>query len=209
MAESRARALSEVSAGFETRIRELLGRRPGRRLESSSALPAAVLVPLFVRQDDLHVLFTKRTDSLPHHSGQVAFPGGRHDPEVDCSLLATAIREAHEEVGLQPEHVQVMGALDEIETFGTNFVITPFVALIPHPYVFHPSREEVAEIFSVPLANLRDPDARGEELREVAHGQVTVNTIRYREHVIWGATERISLNLIEVLAASDGYDRTL
>lgn len=203
MTESRARARSEVNVDLGTRLRDLLSRRPQLRLESSMALPAAVLVPLFVREGDVHVLFIRRTDSLAHHSGQVAFPGGKHEPGVDLSLLATAVREANEEVGLRPEHVEVIGALDEIETIRTNFVIAPFVSLIPHPYEFQPNREEVAEIFSVPLEYLRDPDGHREELLEIDNRLVTVNTIRYREHVIWGATERISLNLTEALAALD------
>jgi len=206
MGQSRTRSNSPMSTNIATRLRGLLGSRPRQRLESPSALPAAVLVPLFMQQDEIHVLFTKRTDSLPHHSGQVAFPGGRHEPKVDDSLLATAIREAHEEVGLLPEHIQILGALDDIATLGTNFVIAPFVGLIPHPYTFQPNPGEVAEIFSVPLASLQDPAGRLQEFREFDHSRVTVSTIRYKEHVIWGATERISLNLIEALTALDGYD---
>jgi len=204
MLESRSRARSFARADFAARLAQVLSRRPRQRLDSSSALRAAVLVPLFVERDDLHVLFTKRADTLRYHRGQVAFPGGQHKPEVDASLLATAMREAHEEIGLRLEHVQVLGALDDIETFRTNFVIAPFVGLIPHPYVFRPDPGEVAEIFSVPLANLEDPAARREELWELKHRRVKVSMIRYREHVIWGATERMTRNLIEVLAILDG-----
>jgi len=208
MGQSRTRAHPPLNADLPTRLGELLGSRPRHRLDSLSAVPAAVLVPLFLHEDALHVLYTRRTDSLPHHGGQVAFPGGQHEPNLDDSLLATAVREAREEVGLLPEHTQILGGLDDIKTLATNFVITPFVGLIPHPYRGQPNPHEVAEIFSVPLVNLRDPASRHREERVFNHRKVTVSTIQYGEHVIWGATERISLNLVEALAALDGCAHT-
>lgn len=161
-------------------------------------MPAAVLVPLFVDGDTVHVLYTKRTETVPHHQGQIAFPGGRLHAD-DASAVVTATREAHEEIGLHPEDVDVLGALDDIHTVRSNFLITPFVALIPHPYAFRPNPPEVAEIFTVPLPTLADPGARREELWEFESVRVAVPTIRYRGHVIWGATERISRNLVQVL----------
>jgi 8-oxo-dGTP pyrophosphatase MutT (NUDIX family) len=192
-----------IGGGFVGRIRDVLTRRERQRVEDESASPAAVLVPLFIENDGLHVLFTKRTDTLPHHRGQIAFPGGRHDPEEDDSLLVTATREAQEEIGLRPEHAAILGPLDDCHTIRTGFVISPFVALIPHPYDFRPSPIEVAEIFSVPLALLSDPARRQEELWEFGEVRVPITTLRYQGHVIWGATERISQNLVDVLATLD------
>jgi 8-oxo-dGTP pyrophosphatase MutT (NUDIX family) len=180
------------------RVRSALRRRERRRLDVVNAVPAAVLVPLFVDGDTVHVLYTKRTETVPHHQGQIAFPGGQLHRD-DPSAVVAATREAHEEIGLRPEHADVLGALDDIHTVRSNFVITPFVALIPHPYTFRPNPPEVAEIFAVPLPTLRDPAARREELWEFESVRVPVPTIQYRGHVIWGATERISRNLVEVL----------
>jgi 8-oxo-dGTP pyrophosphatase MutT (NUDIX family) len=197
--ESKAHPPHITETELALRLRSILGRREPHRLEVSSASPSAVLVPLFVADGAIHVLFTKRSETLPHHQGQIAFPGGRHDAHVDGSMRATATREAHEEIGLDPQHVDVLGALDEIHTFRTNFVISPFVALIPHPYSFQLNAMEVAEVFSMSLTELRDPAGHREELWEFERMRVPITSIRYREHVIWGATERISRNLMAVL----------
>jgi 8-oxo-dGTP pyrophosphatase MutT (NUDIX family) len=197
--EPKAHSPHIVAADLAPRLRSILARRKPHRLEVSSASPSAVLVPLFVSDGGIHVLFTKRSETLPHHQGQIAFPGGRHDTHLDGSMRETATREAHEEIGLDPQHVDILGALDEIHTFRTNFVISPFVALIPHPYPFRTNPLEVAEVFSMSLAELRDPACHREELWEFERMRVPIKSIRYREHVIWGATERISRNLIAVL----------
>lgn len=196
------RVQSLAGADFTTRLRTALVRRTRRHLDVAGALPAAVLVPLFTHANTVHVLFTRRTDTVPHHQGQVAFPGGRHHPE-DASPIATATREAHEEIGLHPEHVDVLGVLDDIHTVRSNFVITPVVGLIPHPYAFKPNPPEVAEIFFVPLPALLDPSGRRQELWEFESIRVPVTTIRYQGRVIWGATERISRNLADVLATCE------
>jgi 8-oxo-dGTP pyrophosphatase MutT (NUDIX family) len=201
--EPKATTPHVVAADFARQLRRALAQRSRRSVSQSSASPAAVLVPLFVADDEIHVLFTKRTDTLPHHQGQIAFPGGRHDTAVDESLQETATREAHEEIGLDPRDVDVLGPLDDIHTVRTNFVISPFVALIPHPYAFRPNPVEVAEIFSMSLADLRNPNGHHEELWQFDRVRVPITTIRHREHVIWGATERISRNLIDVLQTLD------
>jgi 8-oxo-dGTP pyrophosphatase MutT (NUDIX family) len=170
-------------------------------------VPAAVLVPLFLDGDTVHVLYTKRTETVPHHQGQIAFPGGQVDPD-DPSAIVAATREAYEEIGLRPEHADVLGALDDIHTVRSNFVITPIVALIPHPYAFTPNPPEVAEIFAVPLPTLRDPTSRREELWEFESVRVPVPTIQYRGHVIWGATERISRNLVNILHGAIPHGET-
>ncbi len=193
-----------TTTDLPVRLRAGLARRTRRSLAPIDARPASVLVPIFEDGDGFRVLYTRRSDALPHHGGQVAFPGGVYGP-ADASPLETAIREAHEEIGLAPADVHVLGVLDDIHTVQTNFVITPFVALIPHPYAFRPNPGEVAEIFSVPLAVLRDPAVRCDEIWDFGTARVPITTIRYAGHVIWGATERISRNLIDVLTATDGH----
>src|SRR2546428_9461801 len=125
--------------------------RPGKT-------PAAVLVPLLAVDGEPQLLFTRRSRLLRHHQGQVAFPGGCRHP-ADADLVATALREAHEEIGLDPADVCLLGPLDDIETVATRFVITPFVGVVPHPYDFRPCPDEADLIFTVPLGRLEPPDA--------------------------------------------------
>lgn len=166
-----------------------------------SGTPSAVLVPLFVVGRELHLLYIKRSESLPSHRGQVAFPGGRHAPEVDATLLATALRETAEEIGVAPHHVDVLGPLPAIHTFSSNFVINPFVGLIPHPYELRPDPREVSEVFSVSLATLRDPTTRAAEEWTLEGRKVPIETYRHGGHVIWGATQRITAALLDLIEA--------
>ena len=162
---------------------------------------AAVLVPLLAVDGEPSLLFTRRSAALPHHQGQVAFPGGRHDPDDDPDLLATALREAHEEIGLAPADVRLLGALDDIETVSTRFRITPFVGLIPWPYDVRPCPREVDAIFTVPLRHLLAPGAERRELWDFGGREVPIDTYPVDGHVIWGATQRITRNLLTVLRA--------
>ena len=159
---------------------------------------AAVLVPLLAIAGAPSLLFTRRSNFLPHHQGQISFPGGRHDPE-DADLAATALREAQEEIGLDPAHVRLLGALDDIETQATRFVITPFVGVVPHPYDFRPAPDEVDLIFTVPLAALTAPGAVRQEVWDFGGRKVPIDVYPFEGHVIWGATQRITRNLLGVL----------
>lgn len=159
---------------------------------------AAVLVPLLRMDDGLHLLYTRRSASLPTHQGQVAFPGGRRHPE-DPDLAATALREAHEEIGLLPHDVELLGVLDDIETMGSRFVITPYVGIAPHPYPWLPCPHEVDTIFTVPLAALTAPDAEREETWDFEGQRLPIRSFPFEGQVIWGATHRITRNLLDVL----------
>lgn len=160
---------------------------------------AAVLVPLLAVDGEPSVLFTRRSSHLPHHRGQVAFPGGGHHLGEDLDLAATALREAHEEIGLEPAHVRLLGPLDDLETVATRFIITPFVGLVPHPYAWRASPHEVDAIFTVPLRVLRAPGAERRERWDFDGREVEIDTFPVEGHVIWGATQRITRNLLEVL----------
>ena len=167
---------------------------PGLQLRES-----AVLVPLHARGGRPHILFTQRPAHLRTHAGQFSFPGGTRDPE-DASPEATALREAHEELGIDPAGVQVLGQLDEVPTL-TEFRIQPVVGLIAPDLRYVPSAHEVAFILELPLAHFLDPAVRRTERRS-AHGLTfEVDFYSYNEHVIWGATARILRNL---LAAAQG-----
>src|SRR5260370_882378 len=133
-----------------------LGAREGRRIRLDGFLESAVLVPIVVEPDaSARLLFTVRPADMSKHAGQIAFPGGKRDPG-DADLAATALREAAEELGIEPAAVEVLGLLDDVPT-PTGFVITPVVARLLGPLELRPSAREVAEVFAVPLDELRDP----------------------------------------------------
>lgn len=156
---------------------------------------AAVLVPLFVREGMLWVVFTRRTDTVEHHRGQISFPGGVEEPG-DEDLAATALRETREELGVSPEDVRLLGALSPIVTI-TDFAVAPFVGAIPQPYAFTPAESEIAEVIEVPLAALRDPAIL--ETRVLPGRDEPVLFYHHGPHVIWGATARILAELLEAL----------
>jgi 8-oxo-dGTP pyrophosphatase MutT (NUDIX family) len=167
-------------------------------LAPSDKTAAAVLVPLLATDDGVRVLFTRRSSSLPHHQGQVAFPGGRcHPDEADAE--STALREAEEEIGLRPADVRVLGRLDDIETVGSRFRITPVVGVAPYPYTWRPCPREVDSIFTVLLADLLAPGAEREELWDFDGQKIPIRLFPVAGQVIWGATHRITHNLLDVL----------
>ena len=183
--------VTTLAAALATRPRAVLAP-PGKTL-------AAVLVPVLAVGGEPSLLFTRRSNLLPHHQGQIAFPGGRHHPGADADLAATALREAQEEIGLAPGDVRLLGPLDDLETVSTRFLITPFVGVVPHPYDFKPCPDEVDVIFTVPLARLRSPDALRRELWDFGGRKVPIDTYPVDGHIIWGATQRITRNLLAVL----------
>ena len=146
------------------------------------------------------VLFTRRTSSLPEHSGQVAFPGGRADPEDD-SPEDTALREAEEEINLDPSDVLVLGRLRELRTI-TNYCVQPIVGKIPWPYDFVLAKEEVSRVFSIPLEWLADPDNHKIQFRELPEPHPPAPVIyfdRYDGELLWGVSAEITLNFLESL----------
>ncbi|MBN2502318.1 MAG: CoA pyrophosphatase [Anaerolineales bacterium] len=163
--------------------------------------PAAVLIP-FIRQDDAwHILFIRRTTMKQDpHSGQVAFPGGRCDPE-DPTPETAALREAQEEVGLQPADVRILGRLEDFVTI-TNYQITPIIGRIPWPYPLQKAPEEVSRAFTIPLDWLADSSNRETLTREMPEGfpaQQVIYFKAYDNEILWGASARIMLNLLEAL----------
>ena len=159
--------------------------------------PAAVLIPLFVRDHALWTLFTKRTDTVEHHKGQISFPGGGQHPE-DENLWVTAIRETEEEIGVPRETVRLLGALPKMVTV-TDFEVWPFVGAIPYPVSFRPEAGEVESIIEVPLSYLLDPMVVEDRLIRWKGKDVKTLVYHYRGHAIWGATARILADFLEVL----------
>jgi 8-oxo-dGTP pyrophosphatase MutT (NUDIX family) len=152
-------------------------------------------VPLFVRDGRLWILFTRRTDTLEHHSGQISFPGGAQEAG-DATLQDTALRESEEEIGLDRKDAIGLGSLSPIVTV-TNFYVEPYVAAIPQPYVFRPQEAEIAELIEVPVAALMDPAAL--EKKPFPGREDPVLFYHYGDQVIWGATARMLEELLEAL----------
>ncbi len=179
----------------------------GRPFEGRSPAAAAVLVPLVQRPEGLTVLLTRRTEHLRDHAGQISFPGGRSEPDDD-GPTGTALREAHEEVGLTPAHVDVIGVLP-VYTTVTRFVVTPVVALVKPRFELALDPFEVAEAFEVPLAWLMNPAHHRRHRVELEGGQRQFLSMpwqgtdvdgRPREYFIWGATAAMLRNLYRFLA---------
>ncbi|AOS78214.1 MULTISPECIES: CoA pyrophosphatase [Hydrogenophaga] len=173
-----------------------------RRFADREPADAAVLLPLVVR-DELKLLLTQRTSTLSTHSGQIAFPGGKVDPE-DADAVAAALREAHEEIGLPAQNVEVLGTLPVYIT-GTAFHVTPVVALVQPGFVLQPNPHEVDDVFEVPLGFLMDPRHHRRHLMNLN------GTVRewysmpwhdgQHERFIWGATAGMLRNLYRLLTA--------
>ena len=159
--------------------------------------PAAVLLPIIARKEPT-VLFTERSPHLASHAGQVSFPGGRVRDD-DISLVQTALRETHEETGIEPAFVTVAGFLDAYET-GTGFAILPVVGLLSEGFALAPDANEVAGIFEVPLAFLLDPANRQKNQTEWQGRMRSYYAFRYDGHYIWGATAAMLVNFSERLA---------
>jgi len=183
------------------RLDAALSCRPRVALDRSDLISAAVLVPITDRGGP-HVLFTKKTASVPHHKGQFSFPGGVVETR-DGSRVETALREAWEEIRLPAEAVEVLGLLDDTETRATNFVITPVVGIVRDPVEFRPDGREIERVIEVPLATLRDPTIFHTEIWE-RNGEPH-SVLFYRvspEDVVWGATARILSQFLALLDES-------
>ncbi len=169
-----------------------------RPAEKRALLPAAVLLPIIARKNPT-MLFTQRTAHLSRHAGQVSFPGGRVQ-DSDPSLVETALRETHEETGIEQHFVTVAGFLDAYET-GTGYAILPVVGMLAEGFTLTPDPGEVSEIFEVPLEFLLDPKNRMRKSREWQGRAREFWAYQYGPHYIWGATAAILVNFSERLGA--------
>lgn len=164
--------------------------------------PAAVLVPIVQRPEGsttrLTVLFTQRTSHLKAHAGQVSFPGGRAEPG-DASPEFTALREAQEEIGLSPQHVEILGRLPDYHT-RTGYVVAPIIGLLTPPFELVPDPREVDEIFEVPLDFLLDPANHRRQTRVLQGRTVGYYEMPYGRCHIWGATAGMIVNLCRFLS---------
>ena len=160
--------------------------------------PAAVLVILYPKNEQPTILFTKRSDRVSEHKGQVSFPGGVHE-DADMSLFHTAQRETREELGFEARDFELLGELDEVFTFRSKFVITPFVVYTSSLPGITPNPTEIMEVLEIPLSTLADQMRFSEESHIVGGVQRPIYSYRFPGNTIWGATARIVRQLLELL----------
>ena len=211
----RAASLTQAGVDLPERLRRALADRPmeveaewqarPQEVEAEwQARPAAVLVPLYQADGVWHALFTRRTETVESHRGQVSFPGGQLEPG-DPSPTEAALRETEEEIGLRSTDVEILGQLNPLLTV-TQFLISPVVGLFRWPYPLRVNPREVANAFGVPLHWLADPaNLEVRERQSLAAGpSIPVYYFKpYQGEVIWGATARITLNLLGVMREAD------
>lgn len=171
-------------------------RIPPEELPPGGFAHAAVLVPLHRLEGEVGVLLTRRPAGMSRHAGQISFPGGRIEPGEDS--LTAALREAHEEVGLEPSRADVVGRLSEALVLASAFRLTPWVASVPYPYPYAAAPREVEEILHVPLSELARPGAHRVERRRVYGIDLDVHFFSVGKDVIWGATGRILAELLSI-----------
>src|SRR5262245_39818550 len=184
-------------------LRERLASPPARRLPPSELRQASVLVPLYVEAGELWTVLTKRTDTLPSHRSQIAFPGGGRELKEDP--WAAALREAEEEIGLEPRVVLKLGELDEVES-RRGFRVIRGGGAVPYPHQLKPSEAEIAEVFNLPLSAFANP--RLVEEREVVINGMKRNILIYHigNRQIWGLTARILQNLLVRVGLESGEE---
>jgi 8-oxo-dGTP pyrophosphatase MutT (NUDIX family) len=178
------------------KISRALKRRTPQRIAGNDFKPAAVLIPIQEREDGDYLVLTKRAEHLNHHSGQIAFPGGRVDA-ADAGELEAALRESHEEIGIHPRDVRILGRLDQINA-AYGFLVTPFVGVIPPSYEFQINPAETAAVASVPIAALMQPPNCTVDDFLSPRGYPS-----YHFYVngwdVWGVTARIIVQFLELV----------
>ena len=183
-----------IGAIREALANVLLTPEEALALEVHGRVDAGVLVPVYLEGDALHAVFTKRRENLRRHAGEISFPGGRHEHH-EPDLVATALREAQEEIGLPRESVDVVGALAPTPTIATGYSIYPFVGVIEPGLKWTLSAREVAQVLELSLREVRDGYSRRRLIRRGI--PILTDTYVVGEHLIWGATARILTDLFE------------
>lgn len=184
-------------------LRERLASPSPQRLAPSEARQAAVLVPLYVDASELWTILTLRTDTLPRHRSQIAFPGGSR--EVGEDAWTAALRETHEEIGIDPTKVLRLGELDEVDV-PSGFSIIPCVGAVPFPYETRPNEAEIAEVFSIPLSAFANPRVVEERQVEIDGAVRSLRIYHVGRRQIWGATARILQNLLVRVGLESGTE---
>ena len=180
-----------------TELESVLAERTPVSMNGHDVRPAAVLLLVFPRNGQYYVHVQKRSRHLKSHAGEACFPGGKPKPQ-DENLLATALREAHEEENINPDDVTILGRLNDTPT-RTGYAMKVFVGTIPQPYVYRPNPQEVDEVVDVPLSALQDPANWREETRWQDGGLTTAHSYAYGPHIIYGATAKVVREFLDVV----------
>ena len=180
----------------QQKLKQLLSQRQKHRIVDVSRMSAAVLLPIYCKQGEYYLLFTKRTQKVKAHKGQISFPGGAQ--EVDETLVDAALRECAEEIGLGTGEVEILGELDDTISLTSNYIISPFVGLIPWPYQFKVNDEEIEELIEVPISALLNSSHQYHETEVIDGEAVTSYSYHYQGRVIWGATARILQQFLDI-----------
>jgi 8-oxo-dGTP pyrophosphatase MutT (NUDIX family) len=186
---------------MEVELKKILANRTKQYITDDNRVSSAVLIPIFQKDGQYNIVFIKRTMMVKRHKGQISFPGGMRD-EGDNTLLETALRESEEEIGLKRDDVTILGELDDEITTTSNFIVTPFLASIPWPYKFIPSKEEVDELIIVPIVALMDKVCLKPDTEILDGKKVTSFTYHYKGTIIWGATARILNKLLDMIESN-------
>ena len=176
----------------------MLGNHVPTRLPLNGMRPAAVLVGLMAKGGRDHLLLTRRTDHLPHHRGEIAFPGGGQDPQ-DPDLLCTALRESEEELGIRPGDVTIYGQLSDVISIH-DYLVTPFVGEIQHPYPFQADPHEIDTVLELPLEDFFDPEIYRVEDWSWQGRLHPVRFYTVSEQEVWGMTAEIVHDFLDLLA---------
>lgn len=184
---------------MKQRLKQALSRRHKSRIVDASRVSSAVLLPIYHKKGEYHILFTKRTEKVKDHKGHISFPGGACEKE-DGTLADTALRECAEEIGLAAEAVELLGELDDMVTIGSGYIISPFVGAIPWPYPLKAAPFEVEEIIEVPISALLDKDCMRQGTDTLGGEVITTYFYDYQGKVIWGATARILNQFLDIYA---------
>jgi len=184
---------------MKRRLKLALSRRQKQHIVDTGRVPAAVLLPIYRKQGEYYLVFTKRTEQMKAHKGQISFPGGAYQAG-DGTLLDTALRECAEEIGLVADKVEILGSLDDVITLTSNFIIAPFVAVIPWPCEFKVSTKEIEEIIEAPISALLDRSCFHEKTEIINGESVASYSYHYQGRVVWGATAIILNQFLDIFA---------
>lgn len=182
-----------------SRIRENLSNREIKTFKYADiqSRNAAVTIPLFFKDQEPHILFTKRTDKVEHHKGQISFPGGMVD-KTDRNLKETALRETWEEMGIKAKDITILGRTDNFLT-NTNFMVTPYVVFFPYPYPYMVNEDEISSILEVPLSHLMNPDIFRIEKWHRNGVLWDVHFYDFNGENIWGVTGFLLSNFLSIV----------
>ena len=175
-----------------------LEKNTSLKLPDDGSKRGAVIMPIFERNKELYVLFTKRTEHLNYHKGQISFPGGKQD-ETDESLYATGLRETYEEIGIKPERLALLGELNQIKTNSSNVLLSTFVCRLEYPFCTRLNADEVEEIIIVPLKELMNDKKWQKGGVKTSEGEITTWFFDFDPHVIWGATAKLVKMFLKLL----------